>query len=60
MEYLTPKMVSEMLHIGIKKAYKLFRLKGFPGVKIDRQWLVEKSDLEKFIREYSGSALQLG
>ena len=57
--YLTPKMVSEALHIGMTKTYKLFKMRGFPAVKISNQWLVESNDLKKFIDEYRGSGITL-
>ena len=59
MNYLTPKMVSDILHIGISKTYRLFKIKGFPSVKISNQWLVESEDLKKFMSEYRGSGLSL-
>ena len=59
MVYLTPEMVSETLHIGMTKSYKLFKLRGFPAVKISRQWLVEKEDLRRVMSEYKGSGFIL-
>ena len=58
-EYLTPEMVSDILHIGMNKTYKLFKMRGFPSVKISRQWLVEADDLKKFLSEYKGSGIIL-
>lgn len=57
--YLTPEMVSEILHIGMNKTYKLFKMRGFPAVKISRQWLVDADDLKRFIGEYRGSGITL-
>ena len=53
-------MVSETLHIGVSKAYKLFGLKGFPAVKIGRQWVVESEELKRFLHEYRGCEIKLG
>ena len=58
-EYYTPENVSEILHICMKKTYKLFKMRGFPSVKIGRQWLVEAGDLKKFLAEYKGSGIIL-
>ncbi|MBQ7562998.1 MAG: helix-turn-helix domain-containing protein [Lachnospiraceae bacterium] len=58
-EYLTPEMVSKLLHIGMNKTYKLFKIKGFPAVKIGNQWLVEGEDLRRFLSEYNGSQIAL-
>jgi excisionase family DNA binding protein len=57
--YLTPQMVSKILHIGMNKTYKLFKIKGFPAVRIANQWLVKEKDLEKFLDEYRGSFISL-
>jgi len=60
MEYLTPKMVGQLLHIGVNKVYKLFRLPGFPRIKIGNQMIVEKENLMNFLNEYKGSSIKLG
>lgn len=57
--YLTPKMVSETLHIGMNKTYKLFKIRGFPAVRISNQWLVDANDLKRFLVEYRGSGIDL-
>ena len=58
-QYMTPEMVSEALHIGMTKTYKLFKMKGFPSVRISRKWLVEADDLKKFLSEYKGSGITI-
>ena len=58
-KYLTPKMVSDMLHIGIGKTYKLFKLRGFPAIRISNQWLVSDSELSKYLNEHKGSGIVL-
>ena len=57
--YLTPEMVSAALHIGMTKTYKLFKMRGFPAIKISRQWLVDADDLKRFMDEYKGSEINL-
>lgn len=59
LRYLTPKMVSETLHIGHNKAYKLFNLPGFPAVRIGKQLPVDADDLRRFLKEYEGSRITL-
>ncbi len=59
MIYLTPKMVSETLHIGRNKAYKLFNLQGFPAVRIGKQFLVDADSLKRFLQEHEGSRITL-
>ena len=59
MEYLTPKMVGEILHIGENKSYQLFKLAGFPCIQIGKQLLVEMDSLKDFLRKYEGSKICL-
>lgn len=59
MEYLTPKMVGDILHLGINKVYKLFKISGFPSLKIGNQLLVERDDLKNFLSDYKGSSIKL-
>ena len=47
-EFLTPKMVSKKLHLGINKTYRLFQLPDFPSIRIDHQYLVKEQDLYDF------------
>ena len=49
--YLTPQMVSEILHLGMNQIYKLFQSKGFPSIKIGKKWIVKQDDLYKFLDE---------
>ncbi|MCR4657603.1 MAG: helix-turn-helix domain-containing protein [Lachnospiraceae bacterium] len=58
-EFMTPKMVSKTLHIGMNKTYKLFKLKDFPCVRISNQWLIKKDDLIKYMEKYRGSHICL-
>jgi excisionase family DNA binding protein len=57
--YLTIKDVATLLHIGYNSAYKLFKIQGFPFVRIGRKYLVEDSELQKFLDEYKNSTVLL-
>ena len=57
--FMTPKMVSQMLHIGINNTYKLFHLPDFPRIRISHQFLVKKEDLYSFLEKYKGSDILL-
>lgn len=59
MEYLNTKQVCDTLHISKKKAYELFNLKGFPYIKIGRNYLVGDKDLEEFLNLYKHSQINL-
>lgn len=59
MEYLTPKMVGDMLHIGENKSYQLFKLSGFPYIQIGKQKVVEAESLRSFLQKYEGSQIVL-
>ena len=58
-EFLTPQMVCEVLHLGIVKVYKLFKLKDFPAVKMGHQWLIKRSDLYAYMEKYRGKTLNI-
>lgn len=60
LQYLTPKMVSKALNIGMTNTYKLFKLRGFPAVKINNQWCVDEDDLKRYMKEHYGSKIELG
>ena len=59
MGYLNTKEVCAMLHIGRKKAYDLFNVKGFPSVKIGRDYIVDEEELKEFLKMYKGSAIDI-
>lgn len=59
MEYLTPKMVGAILHIGENKSYQLFKLEGFPRIQIGKQLLVESESLKSFLQKYEGTQIHL-
>ena len=58
-EYLTVKMVGDILHIGKNKVYKLFNLPGFPYVQIGNKKLVEAESMRDFLRDHQGSRIKL-
>ena len=58
-EYLTPLMISNILHLGMNQTYKLFQTPGFPAIRIGKKWMIEKDDFEKYINELKGSAIEL-
>ena len=59
MEYLTPQMVSETLHLSLSKVYKLFKMPDFPSIKIGRQLLVSGESLKKYLSTYEGGFIDL-
>jgi excisionase family DNA binding protein len=58
-DFLTPQMVCGILHLGITKVYKLFKLKDFPAVHMGRQWLIKRSDLYAYMEKYKGKSLNV-
>ena len=58
-EYLTVKMVGDILHIGKNQAYKLFNSPGFPYIQIGNKKLVEAKLMRDFIRDHKGSRIKL-
>ena len=59
-EFLTPKMVSKKLHLGINKTYRLFQLPDFPSIRIDHQYLVKEQDLYDFCEKYKYAQITVG
>ena len=49
---LTPKDVQSTLNIGKNTTYKLFKLKGFPKIKIGKKYFIYEDDLEKYLKEH--------
>jgi excisionase family DNA binding protein len=58
-KYLTIEDVCDMLKIGKSSTYKLFRLKGFPSIKIGNKYIVEEKELLDFLSGYKGSRIFL-
>lgn len=56
---LTPKEVSEILKLGMTNTYKLFKLKGFPKIKIGKKYFIDEKELKKFLKEHSESQIFL-
>lgn len=59
MNYLTTDDVCKILHMSRKTAYKLFKLKGFPYIKIGREYLVEENKLKSFLEMYENTTIFL-
>lgn len=39
--------------------YKLFKLKGFPKIKIGKKYFIDEKELKKFLKEHSESQIFL-
>ena len=59
MNYLTVRDVSEKLHLGLNNTYRLFKLKGFPHIRVGNKYLVEENDLICFLKNYQGVKIYL-
>lgn len=59
MKYLNTKQVCDMLNISKKKAYELYKVKGFPVIQIGKDYIVEETDLKKFLDMYKNSKINL-
>ena len=46
--------IQNIFMIGRTKAYQLMSSSGFPAIKLNRKFLVEKSKLEEWISKNSG------
>lgn len=59
MRYLTTKQVCDILQISRKKAYDLYKLKGFPCVRIGNDYRVDADEFEQFMKRYSNSTIHI-
>lgn len=39
--------------------YKLFKIKGFPKIKIGKKYFIEEKELQKYLKEHSESQIFL-
>lgn len=51
---LKPKQVEFLLDCKRDKVYQLFRTKGFPSIKIGRNYYVLESEFYNWLKMYSG------
>lgn len=56
---LKPNEVAEYLHIGRDKTYALLKMKGFPSVRIGKQYLVPEDKLDKWVNDKLGKQIFL-
>lgn len=59
MKYLTTQQVCDTLGISRKKAYDLYKLKGFPVIQIGKDYRVEEDELKAFLKMYKGSTINI-
>ncbi len=57
MKYLSIKDLQDVLGLSHNTVYKLVKTEGFPSVKIGGKYLVEESDLKKYIDQYIGKEI---
>lgn len=53
-EFYTPDDIMIIMQISRSTAYKLFRSDGFPGIKINGMFRVEKKKFEAWAESYAG------
>ena len=58
-EWLTPKDVCDILPFGIQTVRKMFKMDGFPAVRIGRKFAVKRKDLEEWLEINKGKELSL-
>lgn len=47
---LTPERVAEILNVKLPKVWSMLRSKELPGIHIGREWRIEQSALNEYIR----------
>ncbi len=51
---LTTTQVAQFLNVGIAKAYRLFKIPGFPGIRIGQSYRVSEEALLEWVEEQAG------
>jgi len=54
---LTPKDVQDILGVGRDVSYKLFKLRGFPSLRIGKRYFVQEERLNQYISEHVKSKI---
>ena len=55
----TAKDIQNIFKCGRKKAYEIMHITGFPSFRIDTSLYVEKSELEKWIKQQCGKVVRI-
>jgi len=56
--YLTVKELQNIIGCSSNKAYKIIKIKGFPKIRIGKNYYIDKDLLEKWLRENLYTAIQ--
>ena len=56
---LRPKDVQSILNLGKNTTYKLFNLKGFPKIRIGKNYFVYEDDLENYLKDHVKSRIYI-
>ena len=58
-KWLTPKDVMEILPYGIQTIRKMFKMDGFPSVRLGRKFVVKRKDLDEWLNMNKGKEVLL-
>ena len=58
-EWLTPKEVADILPYGIQTVRRMFKMDGFPSVRLGRKYAVKRKDLNEWLDMNKGKELEL-
>lgn len=56
---LTPKDIQTLFGLSRTKVYQLIEAKGFPKIKIGRQYYIPETDLERWVEKNKGNNIQI-
>ena len=56
---LTAKELQDIFKCGHNKVYEIIGIKGFPAVKIGKQYYISEDDLKKWIEKNKGNEIEL-
>ena len=56
---LTPKDIQSMFGLSKRKTYQLVEAKGFPKIKIGKQYYIPEDDLERWVQKNVGQEVKV-
>ena len=56
---LSPKDVQKIFNCSRNKVYQIIEVKGFPRIKVGKQYYIPENDLEKWVEKNKGNDIRI-
>ena len=56
---LSPKDIQQIFGCSRNKAYQIIEAKGFPKIKVGKQYYIPEADLERWIAKNTGNEVRI-